>query len=279
MEKSRQYSFINNKHGFTVSFIYGQQVMEELSLIHNIGEFAHEFYKKTLLSSLQMINFLKAGESLGFYIDSEEPYYRFKIELSHSGLFRTLLLPEDFDDFPTELNGKCRTHKFMPNNEPYTSLLAFEKHPLEEFINEVIEKSYQSKSKVIVAAKDSNNSIMITKLPPSNVDFKIDDFEDMNLEEIITDFAPIIAKANQMIIGSTQSIIQYFEENDFRYLGSKEVSFHCPCSKERMIENLFTLQSIDRDSLFEDDSSIEIRCDYCNTIYTVLKTDLIKELQ
>ena len=101
----------------------------------------------------------------------------------------------------------------------------------------------------------------------------------MNLEEIITDFAPIIAKANQMIIGSTQSIIQYFEENDFRYLGSKEVSFHCPCSKERMIENLFTLQSIDRDSLFEDDSSIEIRCDYCNTIYTVLKTDLIKELQ
>ena len=50
-----------------------------------------------------MVNFLKPGESLGFYIDSEEPYFRFKIELSNTGTFRTLLLPEEFENFPDKI--------------------------------------------------------------------------------------------------------------------------------------------------------------------------------
>ena len=93
MENSRQYSFINNENGFTISFINGQQLISELTTIHNIGPKAIEYYQKSVLSSLQMVNFLKPGESLGFYIDSEDPFYRFKIEIGQAGSYRTLLLP------------------------------------------------------------------------------------------------------------------------------------------------------------------------------------------
>ena len=115
MSESRLYSFINNQHGFTINLIDGHKLIQEISKIHNIGPFALPFYEKTLLSSQQMINFLKPGESLGFYIDSEEPYFRFKIEMSHGGSLRTLLLPEEFSEFPTHFTGKCRINKIYGN--------------------------------------------------------------------------------------------------------------------------------------------------------------------
>ena len=61
----------------------------------------HHFEKKDLafrdcvLSSLQLVNYLKPGENAGFYIDSQEPFYNFKIELNNQGTFRTLILPKD----------------------------------------------------------------------------------------------------------------------------------------------------------------------------------------
>lgn len=277
MNKSRQYSFINNQHGFTISFIHGRQLIQELTTIHNIGPHAIDYYKKTVLSSLQMLNFLKAGESLGFYIDSENPYFRYKIEFGFSGSFRTLLLPEDFDDFPTHISGKCRIHKFMPNSEPYTSVIALENHQLDDLVNEVINKSYQAQSIILMDSK-SNNSLMISKLPPSNVDQKVANFSDLNLSQIKNKFQVFNQKALNIEIGSVQAVTKIFEDEDFNYLGSKEVHFHCPCSKERMIENLFTLPAKDRESLFNHDGSIETRCDYCNTIYTVSKNEVIKDL-
>lgn len=278
MEKSRQYSFINNKNAFTISFINGGPLLNELALIHNIGPHAESFYKKTVLSSLQMVNFLKPGESLGFYIDSETPYYRYKIEIGQAGSFRTLLLPEDFEDFPTQLSGKCRIHKFMPNSEPYTSILSFNAHPLEELVNEVMDKSYQTLSKVIVS-DHSSNALMITKLPPSNVNKKIEDFEELSLERIIEKYKGLIDEALCLNEDSIEPIIQFFEKNDLNYIGSKETKFHCPCSKERMIENLFTLNQYEREGLFEDRQTIETRCDYCNSIYTIDKNEIIGNLQ
>ena len=59
-------------------------------------------------------------------------------------------------------------------------------------------------------------------------------------------------------------------------MGSKEMNFHCPCSKERMIENLFTLTEDDRDHVFAENDPVEIRCDYCNTLYYIGSEEFTK---
>lgn len=276
MKKSRQFTFINNQHGFTLSYINGNSLLEQIHQIHNIGPHAFEFYQKTLLSSLQMLNFLKPSENLGFYIDSDEPYYRFKIEMSSEGHYRTLLLPEDFEQFPTHLTGKCRVFKYLAGRAPYSSVLDFKDHPIENLVNEVIDKSYQTNSKVFTSPKKSN-SVMLSKLPPSSIDKKIKNFEELSIKEIELKFAKMIQNALSLENYTLESIVSFFEKQDLTYLGSNEVAFHCPCGHERMLENLFRLPLSDRESLFETQDIIETRCDYCNTTYEFSKREVLRK--
>ena len=278
MNTSRQFRFINNQHGYTISLIEGHSLIEQISTVHNIGPHALDFYKKTLLGSTQLINFLKAGENFGFYIDSEGPYFRFKIEMSHNGSLRTLLLPEDFDDFPTKFTGKCRLNKIMQGKSPYTSILDYNDFPVEQIVNEVMEKSYQTNSKIFLS-DDLCSSLMLTKLPPTNINKKIDDFEELSFEQMQIEYKDLINSALNLKVSDIENTEKVFQKFDFKYLGSKEIKFHCPCSHERMVNNLFTLNQVDIDELFSESSKIETRCDYCNTIYTIKKEEVKRNLQ
>ena len=190
---------------------------------------------------------------------------------------RTLLLPEEFDDFPTEITGKCRIHKMVAGKEPYTSILELEKKPVQEIVNEVMEKSYQTKSKIIMLP-NSNSSLMLTKLPPSNVNKKVEDFDDLSLEQIEEKFQNLINAALTIPNATVKDMDDLFSTKDLLYIGSKEVKFHCPCSHERMVGNLLTLPKQDQEGIFSDKDSVETRCDYCNTIYEIKKEEVLKEL-
>jgi len=278
MSTSLQFAFINNLRGFTISLVEGHGLMKDISEIHNIGPHALEFYNKTLMGSTQLINFLKPGENLGFYIDSEEPYFRFKIEMSNNGSLRTLLLPEDFDDFPKTFTGKCRINKIMLGKSPYTSILEYQDFPIENIVNEVMEKSYQTNSRIFMS-KDFSTSLMLTKLPPTNINKRIEDYEDYSFEQMLSEYAELIQSALDLKTSDIESTEKLFNQYDFNYLGSKEIRFHCPCSHERMVENLFTLKQIDLDEVFGEDGQLETRCDYCNTIYTIKKEEITKNIQ
>lgn len=277
MNTSRQFGFINNQIGFTISLIEGHALIDEISKIHNIGPHALDFYKKTLLGSTQLINYIKPTENLGFYIDSEEPYFRFKIEMSQSGQLRTLLLPEDFDDFPTQFSGKCRLNKVIQGKSPYSSILEYKDFPIEEIVNDIMEKSYQTNSKILLA-QDLCNSIMITKLPPTNINKKIEDYEDISFDQFMTNYQDLIQTALKLKVSDIEVTEEVFQKHDFTYLGSKEVKFHCPCSKERMINNLFTLPEKEIEHIFEKSESIDTRCDYCNTIYTIKQAEVKRDI-
>jgi molecular chaperone Hsp33 len=278
MEKSRQYSFINNKYGFTLSLIEGHTLIDDISKIHNIGDFAREFYQKTVLSTQQLVNFIKPGESLGFYIDSESPYFRFKIEMSQNGSLRTLLLPEEFDDFPKTFTGKCRITKIFAQKSPYTSILEFNDHPIENIVNEVMEKSYQTNS-FILTSEDVASSLMITKLPPTNINKKIEDFEDISIKNCQKQFKDLISSALKLKSTTVAQAEELFVSHGFTYIGSKEIKFDCPCSKDRMISNLHSLPPAEIASLFVENPYIETRCDYCNTNYQIQKEDISKPIQ
>jgi molecular chaperone Hsp33 len=273
MKESRLYSFLDSKKGFAIHFLEGTKLIKDIFTIHNVGPCASDYYKNTLLSAQHMLTFLKPGESLGVYIDSEEPYFRFKVEMGYQGTMRTLLLPEDFSDFPKEVSGIARISKIFPSQTPYSSIVKLQNQAPDKIINQILSESYQTNSQVLVS-EQQDQSVMLTKLPPIDVNKEGLAFDDVSLEDFIEQKESFIQNLFREHVNDIELIVNKFEQDQFSYLSSKEVKFFCPCSKERMMSNLINLHHNDLNDVFAEDNHVDIRCDYCNTMYNITKEDL-----
>jgi molecular chaperone Hsp33 len=270
---SRLYSFLDHKNGFNLHFLEGQKLIHDLVLLHPMQGQGFSYFRDTFLGLMPIIFFLKPGESLGLYIDSERPYFRLKIETNSAGHTRTLLLPEEFNLFPERISGNIRITKiFSANKSPYTSMLELKEVDTKDVINQVLRESYQTNSEVIVATQ-SDQSIMITKLPPLNTNSVID--ETVSRKEYIKKNQQFMFDVFEMASDDIEKIVKKFEDHGFSYLGSRQVSFFCPCSQERMVLNLRGLYSKDVDELFHEQDTLEIKCDYCRKEYHISKADII----
>lgn len=269
---SRLYSFLDHKNGFNIHFLEGQKLIHDLVLLHPMQASGFSYFRDTFLGLLPIIFFLKPGESLGLYIDSDEPYFRLKIETNSAGHTRTLLLPEEFNLFPMKITGKVRVSKIFPNNaQPYTSVLELNNVETKDVINNIFKESYQTNSEVIVS-DISDQSIMVTKLPPVNVNSNID--ETVSRKEFIKKHKNFFHDVFETATDDIEKIVKLFEDRDFAYMGSRQIDFYCPCSKDRMVLNLRGLYSGDIDELFENKPSIEIKCDYCRKVYDITKAEI-----
>ena len=272
LAKSRLYSFLDHKNGFNIHFLEGQKLIHDLVLMHPMQGSGFAYFRDTFLGLLPIIFFLKPGESLGIYIDSEDPYFRLKIETNSAGHTRTLLLPEEFNVFPMKITGKVRVTKIFQNNShPYTSVLELNQVETREVINRILAESYQTNSEVIVGEM-SDQSIMVTKLPPSNVNSNFDDTP--SRQEFIKKHKNFFHDAFEMASDDIERIVKLFEDHGFTYMTSRQIDFFCPCSKDRMIMNLKGLYSQDIDHLFENKSIIDIKCDYCRKVYDISREEI-----
>jgi molecular chaperone Hsp33 len=53
------------------------------------------------------------------------------------------------------------------------------------------------------------------------------------------------------------------------------LSYGCRCSKQSLLGSLKGFAEAQRDELFHDGGPIEVRCDYCGTIYWIAKEELL----
>jgi len=269
---SRLYSFLDHKNGFNIHFLEGQKLIHDLVLLHPMQASGFSYFRDTFLGLLPIIFFLKPGESLGIYIDSENPYFRLKIETNSAGHTRTLLLPEEFNLFPMKITGKARVSKIFPNNaQPYTSVIELNNVETKDVINNIFNESYQTNSEVIVS-DISDQSVMVTKLPPLNVNSNID--LTSSRKDFIKKNKNFFHDVFETATDDIEKIVKMFEDKDFAYMGSRQIDFYCPCSKDRMIMNLRGLYSADIDELFDGKPTIEIKCDYCRKLYEITKPEI-----
>ncbi len=272
LEVSRLYSFLDHKNGFNIHFLEGQKFIHDLALIHQVQGSGFAYFRDIILGVMPAIFFLKPGENLGIYIDSEEPYFRLKIETTYTGHTRTLLLPEEFNQFPMALTGKARVTKSFANDKsPYTSIINLNKLETKEVLNQIFTESYQTDSEVIVANM-CDQSLMITKLPAVNVNLVNN--ESVTREAFIKKNHRFFQDVFENAFTDIEKIVKNFEDQGFAYLGSRQINYFCPCSKDRMVRNLLGLYGNDHNAIFEGKDSLEIKCDYCNKIYKITGPDL-----
>ncbi len=273
LSTSRLYSFLDHKNGFNVHFLEGQKIIHDLVLLHPMQGSGFAYFRDTFLGLLPIIFFLKPQESLGIYIDSEDPYFRLKIETNSAGHTRTLLLPEEFNLFPHKITGKVRVTKIFQNqSHPYTSMIELNSIETKEVINSIFKESYQTNSEVIVG-EASDQSIMVTKLPSTNVNSSLG--ESLSRQDFIQKHSPFFNGIFEAATSDIEQIVKSFEDRGFSYMTSRQIDFFCPCSKDRMLLNLKGLYANDLDHLFEGKDQVEIKCDYCRKEYVITKPEIL----
>lgn len=276
LNPSRLYTFLHPSKRFSFTFFEAQKFIYDMFTVHPLPAASLNYFREVLLSSHCLIHFLKPGENIGVYIDSDEPYFRLKIETGFSGKSRSLLLPEVFDDFPKKVNGLCRIIKFNPHQQtPYSSIIKLENDSYETMINQIFKSSYQMDSTVKVS-DIADQSLMICRLP-SNEYNKPDELEKSS-NDLMLEHEEFIKNLFNSSFNEIQNIVPFFENLGFEYLNSKQIEFYCPCNKEQFISSLTKLTANHFEDLFKNEDSIEVKCDYCKTFYNITKDDFLNEI-
>lgn len=272
LASSHLFSFLDKKHEFTIHFLEGQKLIQDLAILHILGGKGFSFFRSAFLTIQPMVSLLKPGESLGLYIDSEDPFFRLKLETNYNGHLRTLLIPENFNCYPPKIQGRARLIKLFPQNKsPYTSIIELPNITLEEVVNQFLKISYQIGAKILIG-ENTDHALMVTKLPvgPNKLQEK-----SMNLDEYLINFKE---KFNELLdedYSSIEAVIKKFEDSHYLSLGSKIIALQCNCSKEKMMENLFHLYKTSSENLFSPGPSLNLRCDYCKAEYHISENDFL----
>lgn len=278
LEQSRLTSFIDQNAGFTIHFFEGQSAIRDLALIHDVKGDGFHFFRDAVLTFLPMISYLKSGEHFGFYIDSNEPWFRFKLEANALGFMRTLLTPEHFSDFPKEITGNCRMSKVLPGQrEPYNTIVGLNKLSVGDISNLILKDSYQVNAKLYLS-QDSDRSILFQRLPDKVVDRMLPEERPSLSEYIAIETAAISALLKEPDTTYDQ-VIKYFEKRNIDLLTSTEISFKCSCSRDRMVQGIASLTRTEGiDGIFEGKDTIETKCDYCKTHYLITREEIANSL-
>ena len=87
----------------------------------------------------------------------------------------------------------------------------------------------------------------------------------------------ILKKMSSLLQTSSLEEILAMLFDDYEIVGTLDVSFKCPCNKDRFKQGLLTLSKDDLEEIIKDNKPIETVCHYCGETYQ-FSVDEIKEL-
>lgn len=268
LSESQLYHFFDSKHGVAFYFLEAQKIINDVAVTHHQNSKAFSFNRDVVLSLLPLSAFLKPKESMGLFIDSETPYFRFKLESNFTGTFRTMMLPEELDEVPKKLKGKCRITKIMPSsNIPYNSIVKMDNITTEETINHILEQSFQTKSRVLLSEK-SDQAVLINLLPAKDYDKKSLE-NHISFNDVISKYSDGLKSIMNKALLEKEEVISAFSEQGLDFLSSKKMKFFCPCSKISMIKNVQKISIDQLQEIFKEDGELNITCDYCQAKYNI----------
>lgn len=270
---SRLYTFMDEPREYALYFLEGQRLVRDLALVHALQGEAFSYLRDAVLSVQPCVTLLDGGEQLGFYIDSESPWFRLKIEAHHSGGVRCSLMPENLDSCPDSVTGIVRAARRRPAAvQPYVSVLQLERAPLGEIVNRVLHDSWQVPCAVHVSSV-ADQSVMLHQMPP----LRSDDPSRFSPEALVarldglaSGLKPLLARALQ----SEAEIVDAFTALGFHLLSSRAVELTCSCSHERVVLALAMLA--DPQEAFDPaEDHAKVTCEYCKTTYVVRRSEVV----
>ncbi len=159
--------------------------------------------------------------------------------------------------------------------EQYQSLVSLEGDSLTACLKEYFSQSEQLETQLWLAVSDDAVAgLMLQSVPTDDKNIKHSD------QQNNWSHASILANSlteDELLGLDVKTLLhRLYHEEDLRLYDAKPLRFKCSCSQTKIDHMIYALGEKDAKALIEEQGSIDVDCEFCNTHYTLDEIDVAK---
>jgi molecular chaperone Hsp33 len=163
------------------------------------------------------------------------------------------------------------------HGERYQSLVSLQGASLAECFCDYFAQSEQLKTKMWLAVNDETAAGLLLQSLPSKEDIHEaqTDNEHWNHARILADTLSHEQGKQELLTLDVESLLyRLYHEEDIRLYEANPLRFECSCSQQKIESTIYSLGKEEAKSILEEQGSISIDCEFCNTHYQLDKVDV-----
>ncbi len=155
--------------------------------------------------------------------------------------------------------------------ERYQSLVALDGSTLAACFSEYFAQSEQLKSRLWLAADEHCAAgLLLQSLPVEEQD---NDTLEKGWEHAVI-LADTLTREELLTLEAENLLFRLYHEEELRVYKPKALQFECSCSQEKVDNSVRTLGESEANDILDEQGSIKINCEFCNTLYELDSVDV-----
>ncbi len=171
---------------------------------------------------------------------------------------------------PSELIGPGRfaiTLDPRDGKKTYQGIVGVSGQTVADVLEDYMSRSEQLETRLWLAADENRAAGMLLQKMPGR------DAADPDAWQRAAHFASTLSNKELLGLPARQVIHRLYHEEDIRLFDPQPVTFHCPCSRERVAGMLRMLGHAEVQAMLSEQDAIEVDCEFCNKKYVFDKVD------
>jgi molecular chaperone Hsp33 len=151
--------------------------------------------------------------------------------------------------------------------QTYQGIVPLEGDNISEILQNYMQRSEQIATRIWLSANENSAAGMLLQKLPDQPEQDLDAWDRMGF------LADTVKPEELLGLSAEQMLQRLFHQEDVRLFEPQAVNFHCSCSRTSVGNMLKMLGPQEVAEILEEQSTIEIHCDFCNAEYTFDKVD------
>lgn len=261
-------------------------LVEKARATHGLWPTATAALGRTLTAVAMMSLSYKDNEHLTITFDGDGPLGRMQVEACYGKVRGYVSNPEVFLQYndghlavgKAVGNGYMHVVKDLNLKQPFTSSIEIQTGEIGDDFTYYFTSSEQTPSSVgLGVLVNTDNSCLaaggfILQLMPGCPDEVISAIE--NKLSTIKPISTLIKEGY-----TPEMIVSELSDKDFEILDKTEISYYCPCNKERFYRGIKSLGKKEISNIIEEDGKASVTCAFCKKVYEFDKLELLSMIK
>lgn len=257
--------------------------LQQLMSLHQYPPEIQQLLGEFLVASLLLSDTIKFEGHLTLQVNGRGRVHLLMAEATHEGHVRGIARLDDTtaDDAWSGLslrelldNGTLTVTIDARGRERYQSIVPLEGETLGDCLTSYFQQSEQLNTQIFLAAGETGAAGMLIQQLPVQVEQNLAQRND-RWETVQTLAATLTV--GEMLQDANEVLIRHlFAEENIRVFPPSPVSFQCSCSEERMAGALVSIGEQELTTMFREQSTLEMVCEFCGTQYLIDEEKLVQ---